>query len=73
MFQSCRFEIVFWFSLFVLGVCDNNQGAEPCEGAAVGAGGGDHGTQGWEEQHKGENHFTGVTLLLYINLLFGLR
>lgn len=47
--HSCCCELGFWFSLFVSGVCDYHQGAEPCEGAAAGAGGGDHGTQGWEE------------------------
>lgn len=61
----------FWFSLFDLGVCNNNQGAEPCEGAAAGAGGGDHGTQGWEKQHKGENHLilnsTSTYCLLFVN------
>lgn len=65
----------FWFSLFVSGVCNNNQGAEPCEGTAAGAGGGDHGTQGWEKQHKGENnlilillsYLTSTYCLLFVN------
>lgn len=46
--------------IFIAGVRNADQGAEPSQGTSAREGRGDSGTEGWEEQHEGELNSTDV-------------